>query len=115
MKSSLPAVISKVSTMSDNTIRIQVDCQEMNPDQTTEIFRLKGSLGWFFFHEKPISEIETKDLPEIKMEKWEKSPSQRLRAVFYLLWEKTQSPLPFDPWYRAEMEKIIESYKLKLD
>lgn len=101
--------------MRDKTIRLQVDCQEIAPQDMAEVFALNDKLGWFFFHEKPIDKIDTKDLPEIKMEKWEKSPSQRLRAVMYLLWEKNPGDTSFESFYREKMELFINHLKEKLD
>ena len=119
MKSSLPSTISKVMTMAESTVRVQVDFQETTPEAMAEIFKLKGSLGWFFFHEKPITEIDTKDLPEIKLEGWEKSPSQRLRNTLFRLWEartdQGKTKLPFETWYREQMEMLINQAKEKLD
>lgn len=115
MKLSLPATVTKVTTMRDKTVRIQVDCQESAPEHMAELFALNDKLGWFFFHEKPIKEIDTKDLPEIKLEKWEKSPSQRLRATMFCYWEQTKPDMPFEAFYRTEMEKIIDYLKTKLD
>lgn len=119
MKAPLASVITRVGTMSDNTIRLQVDCQEMLPEQITEIFQLKGSLGYFFFLDRPSLVVDTSDLPEIKLEKWEKSPSQRLRAVLFRYWEQLQdaksTELSFEAWYREEMEKLISTFKDRLN
>ena len=43
-----------------------------------------------------------------------KSPSQRLRAVLFLLWEQQGSWGDFDTWYKAKIEEIIEHFKGKL-
>lgn len=83
-----------------------------------EIFKLKGSLGWFFFKENPIKQIETADLPEIKLEKWEMSPSKRLRGKLFRLWEKRtiegKTKMPFEKWYSEQMEMVISQIEEKL-
>lgn len=118
MQASLAAVISKVTTMADNTIRLQVDCQEMGPDQTAKVFQHKGRLGWFMFKEQESQPFEEKNLPEVKLESWEKSPSQRMRAVLYRLWEQEyeqrKTGLSFEVYYREKMESIINQIKEKL-
>lgn len=118
MKAVLPATITKVTTMADNSIRLQVDTQEIGAEQITEVFQMKGLLGHFFFLDSPVLEIDKEDLPEIKLEKWEKSPSARLRNVFFRYWEQLhesgKTKESFEVWYRESMEKIINSIKEKL-
>lgn len=115
MNAPLPAAITKVTTMRDRTIRLQIDVQEIHPEHMAELFGLNDKLGWFFFHEKPMQEIDIKDLPEITLESWEKPPSQRMRAVFYRLWEQTEMKTPFEEYYRIKMDQLIEMLKEKLN
>lgn len=45
------------------------------------------------------------------------SPSQRLRAVLFLLWDERTGnlePDKFDEWYELQMEKVIQAVKNKL-
>lgn len=113
-KSSLPATISKVTTMADGGIRLQVDTQELNNKDIATLFEEKGKVGWFFFDPEPITEIRKDDLPEIVLEEGEKSPSQRLRSVLYIYWEQRKLKQPFDSFYKTQMNKWIESIKEKL-
>jgi len=115
MKSSIPASITKVTTMRDKTVRVQVDCQEIPSEHMAELFDLNDKLGYFFFHEKPLKEIDTSTLPEIKLEDWEKPPSQRQRAVIFRIWEQTDRKQTFEVFYRDQMERIIEWLKQKLN
>lgn len=43
-----------------------------------------------------------------------KTPSQKLRAVLFLLWKQLSVEEPFDTWYAKKMEDIIEKFKEKL-
>lgn len=115
MKVSLPATITKITTMRDKTVRVQVDCQEIPAEYMAELFGLNDQLGWFFFHEKPIKEIDTENLPDIKLESWEKPPSQRMRAVLFRLWEQTDKKKTFEEFYREKMEQLIEMLKEKIN
>ena len=70
--------------------------------------------------EKPIDRItpDDLDLPELKMtEKDDKTPSQRLRAVLFRLWEKEgkQEFKTSDEHYKYFMEKLIDHWKVRLD
>lgn len=114
MISAIQAMITKVTTMSDHGLRIQVDTQEITPESKAELFNLHETLGWFFFHRAPISEINVKELPEIKVERGQKTPSERLRAVLYIYWEQNRTDKSFEEFYRETIEKYIESIKSKL-
>ena|ERR1044071_1372622 len=87
------STISKVTTMADNTIRLQVDCQEMNAENELEIFQLRNKLGWFVFNETGIQES---DIPTDPVEVDQKTPSQRLRGVLYVLW-RSLLDIPEEP------------------
>jgi hypothetical protein len=45
----------------------------------------------------------------------EKSPSQRLRDVLYVLWEHRGSKGDFEQFYIASIEKVINRIKEELD
>ena len=58
------------------------------------------------------------------MEFSEKTPSQRLRGVLYILWEKLQPKendqgiekfVDFDLFYKRKLNEIINHYKKQLD
>lgn len=115
MKSPLPATISQARTLADSTTRITVDFQEMPAEYMTELFQLKGRLGYFFFAEQPIREIDASKLPEIQLERGEKSKGQRLRGNLYILWEQTRTTNTFEEFYNIQMEKIINSVKEQLN
>lgn len=110
------AYISKLTTLvGDNTIRLTVDCQEMSPEQEAELFRLKRKMGWFFFLEKPEAEIDPKALPDVAMDAKEKTPSQRLRAVIWHHWDRSDKTLTFEQFYQQKMDGIINYLKDKLN
>jgi hypothetical protein len=44
----------------------------------------------------------------------EKSPSERLRAIFYQHYVEQKSTMGFDDFYMEKMNKLIEHYKSKL-
>lgn len=63
-----------------------------------------------------IPEI-ARDAPLYKIDKElsQKTPGQRLRNVFYVLWEQSGSQGDFNRFYDKAMERIIEGVKDKLD
>lgn len=116
MNTPLPAYVSKVTTLQDGSLRLVVDTREMPPEQMTELFALKGREGWMFLKEQPINIEDTVvDLPEVHVERYEKTPSQRLRAVLFLVHKQEKIQMPFDQYYNAKMNEFIDKEKEKLN
>lgn len=111
----VPAEISRVQTMADGGLRLFVDTQEINPDDKGLVMSLHKKIGWFLFAEQELKQEDTLDLPEIKVEKGEKTPGQRLRAVLFLLWNKKKTTESFDSYYRDYINRVIEKLKEGLD
>lgn len=114
----VPGVITEAKIKSKNNIRLQIDSQEaVSPEGISRVCQLVNQLGWFTFNVHQIEAEDIIDLPPLKKtEPEEKSPSQRLRAVFYIMWK--QNPEGFkdkDSHYKYMMERLIEYYKNKLD
>lgn len=110
----VPSTITKIVTLADNTVRLQVDCQELAPEDEAEIFKLRNQLGYFVY--SISKKIETKDIPTEALDfPNEKSPSQRLRAVLYVIWEHAGKKGEFETYYRGKMERIIEQLKEKIE
>jgi len=115
MKICLPATISQIRTMSDNTIRVQLDLQETSPENITSIFEEKSKLGYFLFHPSFFNEIDTSKLPPLILDEDEKSPAQRLRNVLFILHKQNKGEdHDFDAYYRKSIERVIETIKEKL-
>ena len=110
-KFQVSSVIESVATRVDNTIKIVVSTQELNPEQSTILFTLKGKQGWLLFSENEMKEIDVpkENAPEFKTDK---SPSQRLRNTLYVYWEtNTNKSKPFDTWYKDWIEGKIKEIK----
>lgn len=110
--------------MADRTIRLQVDCQEMTAEAEAIILKSRNTIGYFLYGETEIVEedLEEMNLPDYKpLEKSDKSPSQRLRAVLYLLWiQKGKKdiygqPCDSDSYYKQILIQLIAKYKDMLE
>jgi hypothetical protein len=66
------------------------------------------------FHE--IVKEEDVKLPTEKADPsvGQKTPSQRLRAVLYRLWQQSSGGVDFESFYRMRLESIIDQVKDKL-
>ena len=100
--------------MADKGLRIQVDTQELGPEDAGQVMLLKDKLGYFVFAEQ-IGEQDIKDLPKIELEEGEKAPSARLRATLFVYWEQHKVAEPFDLFYRRKIESFISAIKEKLN
>lgn len=102
--------------MADKTVRLQVDCQAMSPEDMTVVFSLNGSLGYFFFQSEFFDKVDNIKLPPLKLEKDEKSQASRIRAALYCHWEKYRKEKEdFELFYRRQTDKWIEEIKETLN
>jgi hypothetical protein len=116
IKLQVPAVIEKVTTLVDGGSKMVVVLPELNPEEMTILFALKGKSGYLGFAESQLKP-EDLDVPEPGREfSTDKSPSQRLRAVIHVFWEQnTDKKKSFDDFYRDYIGKLVEQIKEKLN
>jgi len=110
----LPIIIEKVESLADSGWRMKLLTRELAPEEIGLIGALKGKEIQGAFKESTIlpDEIRTSDE---KVERGQKSPSQRLRGVLFVRYEQIKPPLDFDTWYKQQMEVFISAVKEKLD
>ena len=65
MKFQVPATISKIVTMADKSLRLQVDTQELTKADKAKVFELHEEIGWFMFSRAEFKEEDVINLPEI--------------------------------------------------
>ena len=112
----VPSTIVKVETMSDRTLKLRVDTtRELPAGDEAKIMHLRGTQGWFVYSDKEVTESDIPDV-DIDHEVSEKSPSQRLRNIVWVHWDKnTNKQKTFDIYYREVMDKIINKLKEDLE
>lgn len=107
--------LSKISTRVDRTLKLEFSTQELKPEEAGVLHGLAHNEGWVLFSPTEIKpeEIEIPDFePEFKRDK---TPSQRLRGVIYVLWEQKGKPGDYDTFYKQKMESLIDFVKTKLE
>lgn len=112
-KATIPAILDKITTLKDGGVKLIFDTQEVTPDQGAEIMKLRNQFGTLVFTDGDVEqEIEVFPVPNSD----KKSMSQRLRAALFREWESiTPNPYnEFEEYYRARMERFIESVLEKL-
>ncbi len=107
----VPSEITRVQTMADGGLRLFVDTQEVGAEEKGLIMGLHKKIGWFLFAETDIPIEETLNLPEIKLDKGQKSEAQRMRATLYRLWEKHGKQGSSEEHYKNWMNRAIEKLK----
>lgn len=97
-------------TMADKGLRVQVDTNELTPEDAGKVMMMKDKFGYFVFAEQ-VNENDIKDLPKIILEKEEKSPSARLRATLFVYWKQKKVGNDFDLFYKRWINKKINEIK----
>ena len=113
----IPCVIDSLRTLKDGSIKITIETQEITPEDFTILAQYRNTFGYMVFRETPVTEADLANVPDVVPEfKNDKTPSQRLRAVFYRMWEQSGKPGEnFQTWYVGKMEQLIDHYKQQLD
>jgi hypothetical protein len=112
------ATISKVTSMRDGSLRLQVDTQELTPNTMANVMMMYNKFGTFAFSETEIKPEEVKVPEYAKVEKNDKTPSQRLRSVIFKVWDtngRVEGDGNFDNFYRQKMEQIINHLKNQIN
>ncbi len=85
----VPAIISKVMTMADKGLRLQVDTQELDHSDEARVMSLRGKIGMFVFAEQEVLAEDIKNLPKIELEEGEKSSFRKVKSGSLCLLGKT--------------------------
>jgi len=110
----LPVIIEKVESLSDSGWRMRIVTRELEPAEVGLLGGLKGKEIQAAFKESVIEPEDIKTSDE-RVERGQKTPSQRLRAVLFVRYEQKKPEVDFDTWYKSQMEVLINAVKEKLD
>lgn len=106
-----PAAIMSVRTLVDGGNKLDIVTRELKPEEMTELFRLKGKEGWLLFKENEVETEDIKDLPDVKVDKDEISPTKRLRNRMFVYYKKTRKDTSgFQSWFDESINKIGLGY-----
>lgn len=108
------ANITSLTAKVDGSLGMRVVTPELSNEEKTEFFNIQNKN--IILTITPIDEPFTESV-EVKSEVDEKTPSQRLRGVLFILWKQEYQDKygTFNEFYQKTMERIIDQYKLKLD
>lgn len=108
---SCQVILSRASTRVDGSLGLSFSTPELKPEEKTVFFELMNQSMEMVL--KPVDSEPTLT-KEVKGQFDTKTPSQRLRAVLFVLWKQAIDDGDFDGFYKKQMEIIINRYKDKL-
>ena len=115
----VPGYIVRDKSLAHGGRQFTIETQEnLSPEHLQRLISLENKLGWFTFNSEIVEAEDLLELPKIDKLKYAgaKSPSQRLRAVLFLLHkQKGGDKENFDNYYNEIMEKLINYYKDQLE
>ena len=109
--------IESISTRKDKTLKVTIGTQEMSPKTSAELFLLNQDFCYFGIKQEPFTKDEEDTIDQLKTDYESlKTPSQRLRGILFVNYQQDNKGYKdFTTYYTAEMERICEHYKSKLD
>lgn len=114
----IPAQLENVATRKDKTLKLIFGTNELTPEQITFLFSSANSFGYLAFKIESFKREELNVIENLKADIDDnlKTPSQRLRGVLYVLYEKDNEGFKtFTKFYEYKMEQLITFIKTKLD
>jgi hypothetical protein len=109
--------VESISSRKDKTWKITIGTNELTPDKAVGLLALQNAFGFIAFKEQDFQHDEETALDAIDMDLGGggKSPSQRLRNTFYVLWKANNKGFKtFKDYYSNAMEGVIDFYKGKI-
>lgn len=106
------AIITSFRSKVDRSLSFSVQTPELTTTERATFMDLQGLNVEMLIDPK---DEKFEGTVTIDKEVVTKTPSQRLRAVMFLTWQKNGSNGDFQAFYQTEMERLIDSYKRQLE
>lgn len=103
--------VTGVASRKDGSVRVSFETAELRPSEKGAVMDFHGKACCVAI--LPHKDAEAEHLV-VKTEKGQKSPSQRLHSVLFLLWKQQDTGIDFETFYKRRMEDIIDGVKAKL-
>lgn len=114
----IPAQLESYRSLKDRTLKITFETNELNPQDLLGVAENLTAFGYLAFKREPFSEKERQQIEslETNLEDTGKTPSQRMRSILYLLYQKdSEEYKSFASYYEGKMEGFNNALKKKLD
>ena len=105
----IPGTIDSIRTLKDKSLKITFETQEItSPQEIAEVFSYSQKPCNIALKEGRFSDDELKDIPEVeKIFENQKTPSERLRSVLFVFWNKHKPTRDFDTFYKKKVEEYL--------
>ena len=113
----IPTICEKVATRRDGSLVVSFATDELSPATMASLFQVHNKYCYVAIKPEDFNPNELDKLARVKVDFDDKtkSPSQRLRGVFYRMFELDNEGFnSFTKYYDHKMEKVIEHFKTKL-
>ncbi len=105
-----------VSSMKDGSVKFTIYTCELRPSESAALLPLHGKACALLIEPHTGEALE---MVEVNTERNVKTPSQRQRAAFFVLWKKAtergKTNMPFDTFLAKEQERIMLSIGERID
>lgn len=109
------AQVGGIRTLKDGSVSITFETPECSPGKAAELFALRKAIAYLYVSANQITKEEQKVTDSLDPELNNKSQSQRIRSVLYLLHQQDNEGYEkFIDYYTAKTERYIEHLKSKL-
>ncbi len=104
--------LTRISTRSDGSLGITLESGAMVPENKLTLFNFQNIPCLVTLKPNDADAMPPK---ELKGELSRKTISERLRAVIFVWYKQLGSPGEFSVFYESEGNKVINSYKARLE
>ena len=114
----IAANLDSYRSNANKTMKLVFETNELTPETMANIHYSLYKVGFLAFAPDPFTTQELSEIDNLKVDYSDigKPPSQRLRAVLFLMWKRTPEGYKTAvDHYNAKMEVLIEHFKNKLD
>lgn len=106
-------VITSISSRADRSLRLSVVTPEL-ADEERAMFMTYQNINSDFLVE-PLDDVADEQIMHVESVLDGKKPSQRLRAVLFVLWKQKGEKGSFEEFYKLAMEAAINKVKDQLE
>lgn len=104
------ATISSITAKVDGSVGYKINTPELKTEEKSAIFDMQNQNV-----EVLISPIGAKDIIKVQNDLNNKSQSQRIRAVLYILFKQDNENMTWEQYYQNKTEVYIEHLKTKIE
>ena len=109
----IPAQVIDLKPYADKSWKLVFNTRELTGEEVALVADSLQGEGWLVY--SPNKEVTDADIPETKADSGGNSPSQRRRAIIFVLWKQRGSKGDFETFYRVSIEKLIEHIGAQLE